>query len=262
MPADNTVNICIGHLPFPVQYSNYIDLMISPEPVHAPYNTIHIKHKHLGKNGHTLSEYTQLLWIFDNIEAVLGSHQFIRTFHYRRFVATSPPTQGIKSINQPWSTTISELELGALSTEFSRYSSEECFNTPVTFNDGILGQYSKHHVLNDLLMFLKYLGDNQILNDDEIVEFAKSTIQIPAASIGIFRRETFEFIFGTLRKAAEFINSEHYVVRDGYQRRSGGFLLERLNSYLIIKLIQSGNSKPNFGYNIVTSDTTTISGSE
>lgn len=236
--------------------------MISPEPLQNPYTTIHLKHDYLGKYGHSLSEYTQLLWVFDNLEAIVGSHRYIRTFHYRRFVAISPPTTGTRSENQPWSTTIAESEIKNFEHEFSREMTDECFNTPINFSTGLLGQYSKNHFINDFLAFLQYLGEMQILSDDEIVEFATSPTLIPAASIGIFRRETFEFIFGTLRRASDFINSDHFILRDGYQRRSGGFLLERLNSYLILKLVQAGISKPNFGYNIVSSETLTVSGSE
>ena len=59
----------------------------------------------------------------------------------------------------------------------------------------------------------------------------------------------------------EWLQSLEYVVRSAGPQRAG-FLLERLNSFLIVKRIQSGASPSSFGHNLVMSDGLVVSGTQ
>jgi hypothetical protein len=260
MSANNTLNVCLGHLPFPLGFGHHIDLMVAPCIVTGSTRLALVDDSYFGINGSSLSEYVQLLWLLDNIQGIAAGCNYIRIFHYRRFATTEPPTAGTQSSNLPWATTIREADLPAFEAAFSRQSREELFNTPVQFPNGMLNQYAQNHILEDMLNFAKFLNETGILSASEVVEFLRSEIHIPSCNIGTFALTSYDFIFGVLRQASEFVYSPYFIVRPGYQRRSVGFLLERLNSFLIIKLIQSGACKQNFGHNMVISNDPVVSG--
>lgn len=261
MNSKNTLNVCLGHIEFPSAAVRNIDLMIAPKLIKGPKHLAVVDDKLFGENGSSLSEYVQLIWLLDQLDNVLGNCSYIRIFHYRRFVVKNKPEIGIKSTNQPWSTVISESECIFFDSDFDRFSSCEIFNTPVKFEGGVLTQYSTTHVLNDMLKFVSFLIEEEIFSHIEAVEFLREDTLIPASNIGTFKIATFREIFTTLKKASYFLYSDKFTVRQGYQRRSMGFLLERLNSYLILKMMRQGLISQNFGHNIVISDDALVSSS-
>jgi hypothetical protein len=215
-----------------------------------------------GANGSSLSEYVQLLWIMDHLREIASHCAYIRIFHYRRLVAREEPKVGRRSLNLPWATVINEYELGAFDTSFDRISSQELFNTPVRFLGGMIGQYAANHVLEDLLNFASFLMEQGIFDSTETARFLAEEYHIPSCNIGVFTRETYLSIFGVLQRAAQFVNSHRFIARPGYQRRSVGFLLERLHSYIIFRRIEAGASLANFGHNLVISDGTLVSATQ
>lgn len=259
MNTKNTFNVCLGHLPFPQSYEDHIDLMISPRTMSVSKQLAVVDDSLFGLNGSALSEYVQLLWLLDHLDDVTVGCNYVRIFHYRRFVSRNEPRVGQRSTNQPWSTTIREEDLNSFPSEFERFSETEVFNTPVQFNGGMLGQYAAAHVLEDILNFTKFLVETGVFSRSEAAQFLRENIDIPACNIGVFMIETYRSIFSILRKGAEFVDSPYFVARDGYQRRSVGFLLERLNIYLILKMIRQGDVKGNFGHNMVISNDAVVS---
>jgi hypothetical protein len=262
MTAKNTFNICLGHLPFPQSHADKIDLMISPRSISGPKQLAVVDDGLFGENGSALSEYVQLLWLLDHLDAVTVGCSYLRIFHYRRFASRAEPKVGQRASNMPWSTTITELDLNAFPNEFDRFSDTEVFNTPVQFKSGMLGQYATAHVIEDILNFTKFLIETGILTRLAAADFLRENIDIPACNIGVFKIETYRSIFNILRKGAEFVYSPYFVARQGYQRRSVGFLLERLNIYLILRMIRQGEVKGNFGHNIVISNDSVVSVTE
>lgn len=259
MSDKNTLNICLGHLPFPASHAGYIDLMIAPRLIKGIKQVALVDDSLFGQFGSSLSEYVQLFWLLEHLDEISIGHSYISIFHYRRFVSRIEPIVGQVSINQPWSTAISEDDLNIFDVDFSRINNAELFNKPVQFKTGMVGQYASAHILKDFLNFTNFLIDSQILSPIEAAEFLRENIDIPACTIGVYSLETFKEIFGLLRKASDFIYSNCFLPRNGYQRRSMGFLLERLNSYLILKRIRDGLSFHNFGYNIVISSNPEVS---
>ena len=247
----NTLNICVSHLPFPRRFDRYVDLMLTPASVIGPSRVIQVKDDVYGVNGHALSEYAQLFWLHDHLESFTDGYEYIRLFQYRRFVSRVP--LGDVSWNS-FSTWISPSRLEKASSEFDRFSAGELFNPAVIYQGGVPFQYAMSHVLEDLLNFTKYIIEQNILTHSEVVEFLTSDRLITACSTGIYSVKHFRDTFAKLKKAAEFINSSYYIPRSGIQRRVGGFLLERLHSYLLLRYLQDERGIQKFGHYIMIDD--------
>jgi hypothetical protein len=248
---DNTLNICLGHLPFPCDFHKYVDLMIAPRIVGGPCHVAVIDDSYFGEHGSSLSEYAQLLWLYDNFDTIVDTYDYVRIFQYRRFVAHEKIG---RASSHEWARWIPKDKLRKYSKEFSRISTAELFNSPHTPSQGVLGQYDSYHVLEDIINFSKFLLESGVLDSKQTESFLTSSVLIPACNMGTFRSTTLRQILMSLRDAAEFLKTGYFIPRVGYQRRVLGFLLERLNSYLILARIQSGLSDANFGHHIILSD--------
>ena len=253
----NTLNVCLGHKPFPKLWAEHFDIFLSPHPIEDAVFSAVIPDEEYGKNGHSLSEYAQLIWLARNIDFLAPALDYIRIFHYRRF-ASPFKNGGNPSLNGPWITTIQENELHGYKDAFNRISDGEVFNTRISFDLGILTQYANNHVLEDLLNFTNYLVRNEVMSPADACAFLRTNDFIPACNVGVFSKENFKMIYFFLQKASGFLDSSHFVARDGYQRRSMGFLLERFHSFLLFQLISQGFATPIFGNNIMISETTTV----
>ena len=254
----NTINICLGHQLFPQKFSHCFDLFLAPMAIPNVKRLVIIPDEIYGSNGHSLSEYAQLIWLYRNLDTVASTYEYIRIFQYRRFIS-SISINGVQSSNTPWSTTISIDGLENALLNFERNSSAELFNANITINGGVVSQYAETHVLEDFLNFTNYLVEQDILSKLEACQFIRFNRFIPASSMGVFTKATFSLLYSYLERASGFMNSRHFIVRPGYQRRSMGFLLERLNSYLIFLMIDQKKVCQNFGQNIVISDSPFVS---
>ncbi|MBB4199354.1 hypothetical protein CCR94_05850 [Rhodoblastus sphagnicola] len=255
----NTLNVCLGHVPFPADYARHIDLMVAPKLIASAQRLAIVDDNLFGPNGGALSEYGQLIWILDHLGELTPDCAFIRIFHYRRLVAADAPTVGRRSVNLPYATTIRADELGAFDAAFDRTTQQELFNTPIGFAGKMLGQYALDHVLEDLLNFVNFLVESRILNATEAASFLSVQNHIPSCNIGVFSKDSYNWTFQILKAAAQFLHSRHFIPRSGSQRRSAGFLLERLHSFLIFKRIELGASPARFGHNVVLSDDVNVS---
>jgi len=245
----------MGHLPFPERYTRFVDLFISPNIVGGSVKRKAIVPDEIfGEHGHSLSEYAQLLWLYKHVDGILVNLQYLNLFQYRRFV--SPELSiGVKSVNGPWITTIKESELELYAHCFNRINTTSCFNTPITVSGGVIAQYANTHILDDLLNFTRYLIEIKLFSPIAAASFLRYPNMVPASSVGIYHVDIFKKLFSFLEKAAGFLNSPYFVVRDGYQRRSMGFLLERLHSFLILETAADAGK---FGHNIMISETAAV----
>lgn len=250
----NTFNVCVGHINFPAQFGHYIDVMLAPKFVSGSPRLLVIEDHLYGRYGHSLSEYAQLLWFTKRIDEIAPDYEFIRIFHYRRFISTHRPQDATPSSNEPWTSIARAQQLGIYERDFARSASSELFNTPLELFRGVAGHYAAGHQLEDYIRFSDFLLDKNVLSPLEVAEFLQQRKLIPSSSMGVFKRENLKFIFGFLEQASAFLDSNLFTDRVGYQRRTAGFLLERLQSYLIFKRIEAGSSPENFGHNIVISE--------
>lgn len=251
MSTPNTLNICLGHIPFPESFCEHVDLMIAPRLVTGPRRVAVVDDSYFGESGSSLSEYVQLLWLYDHFDAIVSSYEYVRVFQYRRFVAR---IQFGQPSSAPYANWIRADELSQCPNEFSRSCAGELFNRPFQFDGGMLGQYASWHVLVDMLNFSKFLIEEGIFDPLRTAAFLTESKLIPACNMGNFRTATLREILSTLKRAAAFLRSSYFVSRTGSQRRTVGFLLERLNSYLILMRIGAGASEPNFGHHIILSN--------
>jgi len=253
----NTLNICLGHIAFPERFRDHVDLMVAPRVIAGGRRLVVVDDSYFGENGSALSEYVQLLWLFEHFDTVVENFEYVRIFQYRRFV--SPDEIGRPSAH-PWEPRwIRPKEIGRHRGAFSRSSTVELFNRPVELPGGMIGQYADAHVLTDLLNFSRFLIDNDILNSESVARFLSQARLVSACNNGVFHRHTLKEILATLKRASAFVYAPDFVPRTDYQRRSVGFLLERLNSFLILERTRSGLSEPNFGYHILIGDSPVVS---
>lgn len=252
----NTLNICIGHIPFPQRHAHYVDLTISPIVCAGESGRRAIVPDELyGPHGHSLSEYAQLLWLHKHLDAIASGYEYLNLFHYRRFVARRV-VEGQRASNGPWITVIQEDQLDRFADCFDRNSTGNCFNSKVVFGDGVLTQYAAQHLLEDFLNFAKYLVEIEMLTPVEAARLLRYQEFVPACSVGIYHIEIFRKLFAYLGLAAEFLTSPYFVPREGYQRRSMGFLLERLHSFLILEMLSTQGV---FGQNMMISEEKSVS---
>jgi hypothetical protein len=250
-PRANTLNVCLGHVSFPHEFIRYVDLMLSPRDVSVPCRSIVVDDSYFGEHGSALSEYVQLLWLYDHFDTIVDSYEFVRVFQYRRFVSHSRIGRRSDRRYLRW---IKADELLRREKDFSRHSTTELFNQIHKFRKGMLRQYEAAHVLIDIINFSKFLLETEVLDSKRVALFLSDPPLIPASNMGTFRVATLREILATLRKAAEFIKSSDFTPREGYQRRVLGFLLERLNSHLLLQRVETGSSQASFGHHILISD--------
>lgn len=248
-PRANTLNVCLGHISFPKDFIGYVDVMLSPRQVTG--RAIVVDDSYFGEHGSALSEYVQLLWLHDHFDTIVGDHEFVRIFQYRRFVAR---TRVGRPSNQEHLRWIRTEELARREKDFSRHSTTELFNQVWRAPRGMLGQYESAHVLIDLINFSKFLLEADILDSKRVATFLRGQAMIPASNMGTFRVATLREILATLRRAAEFIRTSYFTPRTGYQRRVVGFLLERLNSHLLLHRVKAGFTDAALGHHILISD--------
>lgn len=247
------LNICVGHKPFPQAYVHYFDYMLSPFPIASEGRVKVVSHYLFGDNGPSLSEYAQIFWLLVNLDHFLNGETHIRTFHYRRFVSDGQTGLG-EACSFPWAKTVREDQLELFSQDFARSGGSEMVNTPCKFPEGILCQYAGVGHLEDLLDFAKFLIKEDILSATDTAQFLRGDVLIPGGSIAVLSVENSRKIHSVLFQASTFINDPNYMARTGYQRRNMGFMLERLNSYLLIKGVNEGSIEPKAGVHMIVSD--------
>ncbi|MCA1326254.1 hypothetical protein [Herbaspirillum sp. alder98] len=252
----NTFNVCIGHKPFPEKYADLVDLAIGPNVYSGGCKRKAIVPDELyGEHGHALSEYGQLFWLANRIDALAPNASYVNLFQYRRFVSTTP-VNGERAVNADWMMVIPEDELDQHRASFSREQPGACFNTPIRFGHGVLGQYAHQHVLEDMLNFTKFLMEIEMFSPDQAAKFLRYEHLIPACSCGVYEVSMFKKLFAYLERAADFLHSPYFIARESYQRRSVGYMLERLQSFIILELMSDGAK---FGQNVLISDVSHVS---
>jgi hypothetical protein len=256
LPSANTLNICLGHRPFPEAHADFVDLLVSPNLVGGSIRRkAYLPDEINGPHGHALSEYGQLIWIYRNLDALANGFEYLNVFQYRRFISPTPVDR-VKLEVDSWVTVVTEADLPDLAYCFSRAQPGMLFNTPIDVRPSVLSQYAAAHVLSDMLAFVDFLLAENILDDKTVAEFVSTRQAVFSCAIGIYRVDAYRAIFEVLEQAAQFLHSARFVPREGYQRRTVGFLLERLHSFLLLKFLARG---ANFGYNMMISDVPELS---
>ncbi|MEI6712573.1 MAG: hypothetical protein WCO60_02405 [Verrucomicrobiota bacterium] len=109
---------------------------------------------------------------------------------------------------------------------------------PVYFTDGIIGQYSKYHVLRDLLDYAALAIELGVLSQEEAKEFLMCPILIPGGcDVGFYPRQWLLETLGKLEiLGREFVKryGNRILGYDQFNRRALNFLGERLGSFFVL----------------------------
>ena len=256
----NTINICLAHKDFPESFLDYCDLILYRSPIAESAIKIQIKSEYDKQQSNALGEFDQLLWLNKNYEDIVKDAQYIRLFHYRRFVSKKKIGNQAEAKFVRY---IPEYDLVKYSREFSRHSSGELFNTIFDIvkdnNQCVVGQFASAHVVEDIIQFTKYSINSNLMVPEDAFNFLMRPKMIPACSIGIFSSKNLKYFLDKIKQAADFVYDPMFVCREGYQSRNMAFILERYLSHLILSKVESRLITTSFGYHTILSDSEKIS---
>jgi hypothetical protein len=200
--------------------------------------------KHHLYNDKIYNEYASLFLINRQIQESKRVPEFITICQYRRFVFNKKIGQ--KSKLTPWCTVLTYDQLSKINVhELYLPRNDQSYLIGSIINvPSIIDQYASAHFLRDILRFTSILIDLEILSDAAALNFLKFNLIIPAPSCGTFPANAFVNLFNIIENAAKgFWNNGYRPYGDEYQSRVMGFLLERLNSFLLINHPLIINSK-------------------
>ena len=110
--------------------------------------------------------------------------------------------------------------------------------SPLYFSDGMIGQYTKHHVLQDLLDYAALSIELKVLTSQQAKDFLLCPILIPGGcDIGFYPRQWLLESLGKLEVLGRaFVTRyrERLLGYDKTSRRALNFLGERLGSFFVL----------------------------
>lgn len=208
-------------------------------------------------HGEMLAEYTQLFALADFLKNHSADFEKFYIFQYRKFLALKTPSN--LSQNMPYcyaatgeeSTKIfpSQQELDALPTDF-------LLSPNVRFDVTLAKGYAKSHVIEDFVCLTLAMREVPGFDLARCDRFINSLDMIPVPSLGVMTAPLFIQNMTVLRAVWDVFSTHYLKKREGYQRRVGGFLLERLNSFLLQEQFVDQNIAPvTWGNQVTVSDT-------
>lgn len=191
----------------------------------------------LGVTDEVLSEYHSLFLLKEFFKNNGVKEGLITICQHRRFVLNSKI--GIAAANQPFARIINDHAAANLNTNLTLpVKGGFLVATPYFFNVPLTHQYFLHHQIRDLLRFSSDILDANLMSPDEINNFLTQNYFLPAPSCGTYPVDIFIEIMDFLQKCTISFHSSGYKKRDGYQGRVTSFLLERLNSYALVRAMK------------------------
>ena len=240
-------HICISHAP--LRYVPRVTYdFISPHPIVGVESEV-IPDDSLGAkyDGQVLSEYLQLFVLADRWR---GIDELIHLFQYRRFL--SPIATRGSVIAGEGIIFVSGEDIADVTPSMERLSSVRLPTFGSIMDWPMAEQYGRIHYMDDLNNFVRATTLCGTLTKKESAQFLGSRLFIPSPSIGIYPSSMIVEHLDLLRRTWDCFRDRFYVPREGYQRRVGGFLLERMHSYLILRHFdRNPGAKANVWYRIV-----------
>ena len=244
---------CIGHV-LPAFSIPQDFTYVGPVFCNKASKTIFIPSESPGDvfDGRFLSEYAQLFGLADML-GPLGSGS-LYLFQYRKFISLRCGMRQSTNIPYAYASLGDEAEkLFPNITELNTLSSEVMVG-PIIRIPSTAANFSQYHLVEDFAAFCHTLGTLSILSTSDISRFINYKLLIPAPSLGLYPYELFYSHMQILRRAWVRFYEIHFLPREDYQRRVGGFLLERLHSFLILDALQKQQLRAHQGHQIIISD--------
>lgn len=208
-------------------------------------------------DGRILSEYTQLRALAEKLEQD-GSDEPIHIIQYRRFLALREPRR--VASNLPYAHAVRASEVPALFPSRSELAAldDERLVCPALGMSALAIHYAMFHPADDIAAFALALHEVDGFDRQRCREFLRCRYHFPAPSLGIMRPARFIGQMQVLMAAWAVFHAHYFVPRDGAQRRVGGFLLERLQSFMLYEEFASGEVEPVYGHLAIVSETDDI----
>lgn len=252
------VVVCIGHVPPLFSLADAPPLFMCEQDIGVADSWIFgEEYPDLMKHGHTLSEYSALFALLRRMRKEGVAPRRVILTQYRKFVVNQ--SIGKTAENMHYVNTISGDGLSLKKKDLEPVTGDIMASRPIDLKMSVLAQYSKVHVLRDLLAFASDAIDRGVISNAGATEMIDSRLMIPAPTLGCYDGTSFVEIFSLLEQAAVYFLARNYQPRGGYQRRVLGFCLERLHSYLLLKRLGFPELRQqNFGWQVVVSDTASV----
>jgi len=184
-------------------------------------------------SSNVLSEYHTLFMLRRKLEESGHNEGLLTICQHRRFVLNQ--ALGQPALNLPSSWMINAATAASLDTQLLEpRQGDYLIGSPLVLASNILDQYHLHHPLRDLLRFLADLIDAGLINAGDAHNILNLKVFIPVPGCGVFPVRAFLKIFSLLEQCTRAWHAAGYIPRSEYQSRVTGFMLERLNSYLLI----------------------------
>mgnify|MGYP003383647192 CR=1 FL=1 len=248
---------CIGHKP-PVFEISQDFTFVTPNPVPG-LNVMPVPDDRYGPgfDGRIVSEYAQLRALAEMLEQE-GSNEDIYIMQYRRFLGVEKPLR--TSTNLPFAFATRPSEAPGLfpgKSDLRALAGQRLICPLAGLRKTISGQYADFHHAEDIACFAMALAEVDGFDRKRRQHFVSLNQHFPSPSLGIMQPELLIGQMKLLMAAWDVFHQHYYVPRQGQQRRVGGFLLERLQSFLLFEELERGVELFE-GYLNIVSDTDDI----
>lgn len=233
---------CVGHREMEFQPEVDFTFVTPNQKLHQ--NAIIVEDDKFGDvySGAVISEYTPLFGLARQLLGTKASGQ-LYLFQYRKFASLKSPEQ--RSAYMPYAFTANRAEAERLfpdATELDDLGgtilTSEYYELGATNLRTVAGQYAAAHLAEDFACMAVTLGRIKGFGDEKCDRFINSPTLIPAPALGCFPVDVFISHMNLLSAAWGYFYHHFFRPRSGYQRRVGGFLLERVHSFLIQETIR------------------------
>lgn len=231
---------CVGHVP-PTFEPPLPFTMLCPKPLGLPGEWVLPDDRFgSGIDGAELAEYSQLFGLQDRLEAGDLVAERLYLFQYRKFVGLR--TGGVPA-TAPWLRIAAPGEARALMPtldELLAVPYPVVVGSMFPLGASVSANYALVHVIDDLVAFAGCLPACG-MDAREIRKFASFQGLLPSPALCLVEVPLFLRQMRVLRAAWNEYARHATVVRDGYQRRVAGYLLERLHSHLLCQWLLDGS---------------------
>jgi len=249
---------CVSHRP-PAFDPGTRFTMVSPAPGGGA-DAIAVADDFLGDrfHGDILSEYVQLFGLARHLAGAEAEAR-ICIFQYRKFLALGPGAR--RSTNMAYAFASPAEEAAALFPGPRTLGTlrQSLMVGPALAVRSLAGQYGDCHRAEDFVAFVLSLSQIEGFDLERCARFAGCPVLFPAPSLGIHRIGDFRRDMAVLERVwGDHAGRFPVRRRKGYQRRVGGFLLERLHSFLLQERLLRQEESCFFASQIVVSDSTAV----
>ncbi len=188
-------------------------------------------------NGYVISEYLQLFYYFLNSQNKTSFAETYYIHQYRKFLSldgSGPTSPAMPYLRTSLPNEVADRNLSAPFI-ISLHSKKKELIGPVLSIGNLTTNYGKYHIAEDFVMFNLAMRDSSLFDSEELKLFIYFPYLVPSPSVGVFFTKHLLNDLRILQAVWEIFYHRYYTPRDGYQRRVGGFLLERLHSFMLLR---------------------------